>query len=108
MLGELTDSSNQHLAFPIYGLFWPLGAILGLVRSLIYQNRANCGSRPLIGGSLSKAATRYPKIFGYELLRKFPYLLPCLVAALIAACGSILGYFFLEEVGTLPYFSEPL
>ena len=29
VLGELTDQSNQALAFPIYGLFWPLGSIVG-------------------------------------------------------------------------------
>ena len=29
VLGELTDQSNQALAFPIYGLFWPLGNIVG-------------------------------------------------------------------------------
>lgn len=29
VLGELTDSTNQAIAFPIYGLFWPLGAIIG-------------------------------------------------------------------------------
>jgi hypothetical protein len=31
VLGELTDASNQAIAFPIYGLTWPLGAIIGFV-----------------------------------------------------------------------------
>jgi MFS family permease len=29
VLGDLTDSTNQAVAFPIYGLVWPLGAIIG-------------------------------------------------------------------------------
>jgi hypothetical protein len=31
VLGELTDPTNQALAFPIYGLAWPLGSIIGQV-----------------------------------------------------------------------------
>jgi len=31
VLCEITDSSNQALAFPIFGLFWPIGAIVGYV-----------------------------------------------------------------------------
>ncbi|KAF8078099.1 major facilitator superfamily domain-containing protein [Lyophyllum atratum] len=84
VLGELTDTSNQGLAFPIYGLFWPLGAIIG----------------PLIGGTLSNPATRYPMLFDSPLLRTFPYLLPCLFAALLGLCGVVLAYCFLDE--TLP------
>ena len=29
VLGEITDATNQAIAFPIYGLCWPLGAIVG-------------------------------------------------------------------------------
>ena len=29
VLGEITDSTNQAIAFPLYGLCWPLGAIIG-------------------------------------------------------------------------------
>lgn len=29
VLGEITDSSNQATAFPLYGLCWPLGGIIG-------------------------------------------------------------------------------
>ncbi|KAG5645916.1 hypothetical protein DXG03_005063 [Asterophora parasitica] len=84
VLGELTDSTNQGLAFPIYGLFWPLGAIIG----------------PLIGGTLSNPATKYPLLFDMPLLRTFPYLLPCITSALFGLCGVVLAYYFLDE--TLP------
>ena len=30
-LGELTDHTNQAIAFPIYGLAWPLGSTIGFV-----------------------------------------------------------------------------
>ncbi|KAG6832687.1 hypothetical protein H0H92_012259 [Tricholoma furcatifolium] len=82
VLGELTDSSNQALAFPIYALFWPLGAIVG----------------PLIGGSLSDPAARHPgSIIDNGLTRAFPYLFPCLASALIGLVGVVLAYYFLDE-----------
>ncbi|KAG6917791.1 hypothetical protein DXG01_001063 [Tephrocybe rancida] len=84
VLGELTDSSNQALAFPIYALFWPLGAIVG----------------PLIGGSLSNPASKYPDFFNFRILRTFPYFLPCIVSALLGLFGVVLAYFYLHE--TLP------
>ena len=32
VLGEITDASNQAIAYPIYGLCWPLGVIIGYAR----------------------------------------------------------------------------
>ncbi|KAJ8592806.1 MFS general substrate transporter [Rhizopogon salebrosus TDB-379] len=84
VLGEITDSTNQVTAFPIYGLTWPLGSIIG----------------PLIGGSFSHPATKYPDIFGYQILKDYPYVLPCFISSVIAIIGVILGFVFLEE--TLP------
>jgi MFS family permease len=31
VIAEITDHTNQATAFPIYGLCWPLGAIIGYV-----------------------------------------------------------------------------
>ncbi|KAL0947403.1 hypothetical protein HGRIS_013516 [Hohenbuehelia grisea] len=84
VLGEITDASNQALAFPIYGLFWPLGAIIG----------------PLLGGTFSNPATKYPALFGGKFFHVYPYFLPCAVAACVAFISVFLAYFFLEE--TLP------
>ncbi|TFY65498.1 hypothetical protein EVG20_g5566 [Dentipellis fragilis] len=89
VLGELTDSSNQAIAFPIYGLTWPLGAIIG----------------PLIGGTFSNPATKFPQFFDYEFLRTYPYFLPGFIAAVTSVSGVIFGYFFLEEVRI---FSSPM
>ncbi|KAH9901278.1 MFS general substrate transporter [Cubamyces lactineus] len=81
VLGEITDSTNQSIAFPLYGLCWPLGAIIG----------------PLMGGLLSNPATKFPQWFDTELFRRYPYLLPCLAAAAIAFAGCTYGYFYLGE-----------
>ena len=55
--------------------------------------------RPLIGGSLSNAADKYPELFGrWELIKTHPYFLPSFVAAAVAALGSIGGFFCLKEV----------
>ncbi|KAG1749005.1 major facilitator superfamily domain-containing protein [Suillus paluster] len=84
VLGEITDSTNQAVAFPIYGLTWPLGSIIG----------------PLIGGTFSHPASKYPEIFGYQFLKDYPYFLPCFIASVIALVGVFLGFLFLDE--TLP------
>ncbi|PFH50071.1 hypothetical protein AMATHDRAFT_146091 [Amanita thiersii Skay4041] len=83
-LGEITDSTNQAQAFPIFGLFWPLGSIIG----------------PLIGGAFANPADHFSNIIGSEYLRKFPYFLPCFVSGLIALVAVIAAYAYLEE--TLP------
>ncbi|KAG6379111.1 major facilitator superfamily domain-containing protein [Boletus reticuloceps] len=84
LLGEITDPSNQADVFPIYGIMYPIGTIIG----------------PLIGGSFSHPADKYPQFFNTGFWKEYPYLLPCLTAAIIAIIGVALGYAFLEE--TLP------
>ena len=100
VLGELTDATNQALAFPIYGLCWPLGSIIGFVGySRLYMIMTYIVViRPLIGGSFSNPATKLPQWFNYELFKEYPYLLPCLMAASFSAVGALLGVFCLEEV----------
>lgn len=84
VLGEITDSTNQMVALPIYGLTWPIGSIIG----------------PLIGGTFSHPASKYPEVLGYQFLKDYPYFLPCFIAFVIAIIGVFLGSIFLEE--TLP------
>ncbi|KZV75763.1 MFS general substrate transporter [Peniophora sp. CONT] len=83
-LGELTDATNQAIAFPIYGLAWPLGSIIG----------------PLIGGTFSDPAARFPTIFTGSFWQTYPYFLPGMLSACFSFMGITLGYFFLQE--TLP------
>lgn len=84
VVGEITDSTNQAMAIPIYALMWPIGSVVG----------------PLIGGTFSHAASKYPSLLGYAIFEKYPYFFPCLVSAIIAFVGVLLGFVFLEE--TLP------
>lgn len=56
---------------------------------------------PLLGGTFSDPATKYPSFFDYALFRSYPYLFPCLVAAIISCAGATFGYFFMEEVRAL-------
>ncbi|KAJ4488465.1 major facilitator superfamily domain-containing protein [Lentinula aciculospora] len=83
VLGEITDSTNQAAAFPLYGLVWPIGSIIG----------------PLIGGSFSNPASQF-SIFEQTIFDQHPYFLPCFVAGLLSIAGFIMAYFCLEE--TLP------
>ena len=54
--------------------------------------------RPLLGGTLEHAATKFPRVFGYKILQDYPYFLPCLVAGSLACFAALGGFFFLEEV----------
>ncbi|KAJ4001493.1 major facilitator superfamily multidrug-resistance, DHA1 sub-family [Lentinula boryana] len=82
VLCEITDPESESFVFPFFGIFWPLGMILG----------------PLIGGSLSNIAQKYPMFFDYPSLKTYPYFLPCLVIAAINFAGVCSAYFFLLEV----------
>ncbi|KAH9004898.1 major facilitator superfamily domain-containing protein [Lactarius hatsudake] len=80
VLGELTDSTNQAIAF----LF---SVLLG---------------QPLIGGTFSNPASTFPNsnLFHHDLFRTYPYFLPGCITSAVSLIGVILGYVLLEE--TLP------
>ncbi|KAF5372992.1 hypothetical protein D9758_001664 [Tetrapyrgos nigripes] len=84
VLGEITDETNQAKVFPMYGLVWPLGSIVG----------------PLIGGSLSQPAQKWPALFKDTIFDDHPYFLPCAVAGFVSLYGLVLAWLCLEE--TLP------
>ncbi len=100
VLGEITDSTNQATAFPLYGLCWPLGGVIGYVASDGHSSAQAAHSwliSPLMGGLLSNPATKF-SMFDIELFRRYPYLLPCITATSIAWAGCVYGYFYLTEV----------
>ncbi|CAE7145906.1 unnamed protein product [Rhizoctonia solani] len=89
VLGEITDETNQGAAFAYFSLCWSMGSLLA----------------PALGGFLSHPAERYPHLFGFELFRRYPYLLPCLAGSTFSTAGLVAGVLFLEE--TLPKDSRP-
>ncbi|KAF9567594.1 MFS general substrate transporter [Agrocybe pediades] len=81
MVCEITSEKTQAFAYSFFGLWWPLGAIIG----------------PLIGGLFSNPATKYPRYFDTELMRSYPYFLPCLLVSSCTSLGLLLSLCFLEE-----------
>lgn len=60
-------------------------------------------SGPIIGGSLSHPAERFPSLFGNsEFLKKYPYFLPCAVPATYTVCAWLITYIFLKETVQRP------
>ncbi|KAL0566304.1 hypothetical protein V5O48_015709, partial [Marasmius crinis-equi] len=85
IVGDISDASNQATAFPILGLGWPIGSIIG----------------PLIGGILSNPAERYGKHTSFfkdsPFFTKHPYFLPGFVSGFLALLCIVIGYFYMEE-----------
>ncbi|KDQ58164.1 hypothetical protein JAAARDRAFT_34978 [Jaapia argillacea MUCL 33604] len=84
VVGELSDSTNQSTAFPLYDICSALGFVIG----------------PFIGGTFANPATEFPKWFDNTFFVDYPYFLPCLVTAVLAIIVSTLAFFVLDE--TLP------
>ncbi|OZJ03734.1 hypothetical protein BZG36_04148 [Bifiguratus adelaidae] len=86
VLGEITDHTNQPMAFAMFGFCWGVGGIAG----------------PVIGGLLSNPVTQFPSLFGsFPLFEAYPYLLPCIVSAIISGAGLIIGFLYFEETHPL-------
>ncbi|KXS21161.1 MFS general substrate transporter [Gonapodya prolifera JEL478] len=82
VVAEITDKSNEAVAFSYFFLFWRMGSVLG----------------PALGGFLTDPAKHFPSIFArYEIWRRFPYLLPCVATSFISFVGFLLGVFYLQE-----------
>ncbi|TDL24543.1 MFS general substrate transporter [Rickenella mellea] len=82
VISEITDETNQAQAFPLIGLSWSLGVILG----------------PMIGGTFVNPIETHPKTFGiFPLFRDYPFLLPCLISSILTVGAMVLGAIFLRE-----------
>ncbi|TBU33708.1 MFS general substrate transporter [Dichomitus squalens] len=84
VVGELSDETNQSIAFPLYDVISALGYVIG----------------PLIGGTFAEPAKQWPDLFTNPFWTQYPYVLPCLISAAISIAASLLSVFALKE--TLP------
>ena len=55
-------------------------------------------SSPLIGGTFAEPATEYPHWFNTPFFRKYPYILPCIIAGTFAVAAAIVSITWLQEV----------
>jgi hypothetical protein len=86
-LSEIVTTKEHELrAFGYLGSFWGLGIIVG----------------PAIGGLLARPALQYPTVFSEQSIwGRFPYLLPSLICASIAALAAVMIIVgFTETLGT--------
>ncbi|KAG1884875.1 major facilitator superfamily domain-containing protein [Suillus subluteus] len=81
MMGELTDSTNMAQAFALFPIVWSLGGFVG----------------PLIGGALARPQDHWPALFANPFWGKYPYFLPCAVAACLFIPALFMMLIFLEE-----------
>ncbi|KAG1822960.1 major facilitator superfamily domain-containing protein [Suillus subaureus] len=81
MMGELTDSTNMAQAFALFPIVWSLGGFVG----------------PLIGGALARPQDHWPALFANPFWGKYPYFLPCAVAACLFILAFFMMLIFLEE-----------
>ncbi len=65
--------------------------------------------RPFIGGTFANPITQHPTWPWaylpsgiYQLLKAFPYLLPCVITSVFALVATALGVYVLEEVSLYP------
>ncbi|KAG1728514.1 MFS multidrug-resistance DHA1 sub-family [Suillus paluster] len=84
MVMDITDTTNMPKAYGYMPLPLMIGNMIG----------------PLVGGLLFRPADRFPEIFGRsELLKTYPYLLPCSLPAIFASVAWLVTYLRLKELG---------
>ncbi|KAG2046564.1 MFS general substrate transporter, partial [Suillus hirtellus] len=81
-LMDITDVTNMPKAYSYLPIPWIIAGTVG----------------SLIGGSLSRPADRFPNIFGRsELLKAYPYFLPCSISAFLIWTMWLVTYIRLKE-----------
>ncbi|KAG0709401.1 major facilitator superfamily domain-containing protein [Suillus ampliporus] len=84
MMGELTDSTNMAQGFALIPITWCLGGFVGVV----------------MGGSLARPQDRWPNIFPGRFWAKYPYFLPCAIAASFVFVSFMLVFLLTETLAT--------
>ncbi|EIM90950.1 MFS general substrate transporter [Stereum hirsutum FP-91666 SS1] len=87
MVAEIADPTNLAQIYALLPISWLTGSVLG----------------PMVGGSLSRPAERFPDTFGHsEFLKKYPYFLACAVPATFSALAWVITFTFLKETVRSP------
>ncbi|KAF8875926.1 major facilitator superfamily domain-containing protein [Infundibulicybe gibba] len=81
LMGELTNPSNRAEGFSLMPVVWAVGATLG----------------PLVGGTFARPHERFPRVFGGQFWRDYPYFLPCLVTSSFVCVSFVITLLFLKE-----------
>lgn len=82
LVSELCSAKHEATGMGITSGCFSLGMVIG----------------PMVGGLLANPAAQFPGIFGeIQLLVRFPYLLPNIVTALMAAAGGVMVFIYLPE-----------
>ncbi|KAJ4989021.1 major facilitator superfamily transporter [Stagonosporopsis vannaccii] len=81
MFSENSTKHTQARAFAYFAFAGNLGIFIG----------------PLLGGVFERPAEKYPRVFGYQFFRNYPYLLPGLVISAFTLSGAITTILFVKE-----------
>ncbi|CAL1711968.1 unnamed protein product [Somion occarium] len=112
VVGELTDTTNQGIAFPLYDIVAAVGFVIGPLIGGNLANPTKHPSWPWPPAKQSPTQMAMPSFSPFpinpltspsgitELFEEYPYLLPCLTTSALAVTAAILGLIFLDE--TLP------
>lgn len=91
LISELCAKKYQPTGMSLASGSWSVGLIVG----------------PFFGGLLARPALLYPSTFDTWFWRKFPYLLPNLVTAVMALISFVLVWFYLPETLRVDEVSGP-
>ena len=80
-LSEVLDFSNAATGFSVLGMQAAIGRLLG----------------PSLGGILANPTLKFEALRDVTLFQTFPFLLPCLISAGVAAIGIAVAYWMLPE-----------
>jgi len=51
-----------------------------------------------VGAAFERPAEKYPRVFGYEIFLKYPYVLPGLVVSILTLTSALTTMLFVKEV----------
>ncbi|KAL4062219.1 major facilitator superfamily domain-containing protein [Scleroderma yunnanense] len=81
VMGDITDYTNMAQGFALIPCILATGTAIG----------------PFYGGTLVKPHDHWPKLFSGTFWKRYPYFLPCIISALLAAAVFVTAALFLEE-----------